>query len=296
MNIQGKQNIAVVAANGIGDGLMFMTLANNLMKNGKKVVFYSSAILDLAQWFPGITIKSFPQKESIFSEFSLYDWVVGQAHSKLDGPPANLNNLFILNKKYLNRNKSLVEALADFSGENLQLKGASLDNGIKVDDKTLLFRKNRRRVLIHPESHAEQKNWPPGKFIRFALKIKNNGWDPVFIVSPSERKKWSLIVNEQFEMPVFNTLLDLGKYIYESGYMVGNDSGVGHFSSNLGIPTLILFSSKGTSASWRPGWGKSLVVTPLFRSSLKAYRNHWWKYGLTLRRVYKNFVKLTKEY
>lgn len=292
MMIQDKQHIAVVAGGGIGDGLIFMTLANQLVKNGKNVVFYNAAILDLAPWFPHVMIKAFPQKDKIMEEFSRFDWVIGQAHSILDDPSIYLDNSYVLKKKYLNREKSFVEALAEFSKNTLGLSDVDTNNGMIVQDKELIFRKYKRRVLIHPESHAEQKNWPPLKFMKFAEKIKSDGWDPVFIVSPLEGKKWEQIINHRFDMPVFSTLMELGRYMQESGCLVGNDSGIGHLASNIGIPTLSIFAFKGTSKFWRPGWKENYVVFPFIRNTSKAYRNRWWKNWLTVRRVYKNFIKL----
>jgi heptosyltransferase-3 len=84
------------------------------------------------------------------------------------------------------------------------------------------------------------------------------------------------------QLLLFPTLHNLAYFVFESGSMIGNDSGIEHLASALKIPTLNLFTRKsysqyyGTSA--RGGGTGHGVATPpnlLPGSWLKQkYRKH----------------------
>ena len=75
--------------------------------------------------------------------------------------------------------------------------------------------------------------------------------------------------------------------------MIGNDSGVGHLASCLGIPTLTICRSQMAANFWRPGWSKGAVITPpAWVPNLKGLRlrdQHWQKF-ISVKKVYKTFI------
>lgn len=92
-------------------------------------------------------------------------------------------------------------------------------------------------------------------------------------------------------MPEFESVKSFAEYIYESAFLIANDSGSGHLASALGIPVLTIVTSPRKSMfRWRPGWGINKVIAPWFTFSLSGKR--YWKQFLPVNRVYKTFIQL----
>jgi heptosyltransferase-3 len=139
----------------------------------------------------------------------------------------------------------------------------------------LNHRLHRRRVLIHHTSSLEDKNWLKEKFQEVALGLKRRGYEPVFV-------------------PEFSSLDDLAAYVYQSGYVIGNDSLVGHLASNLQIPTLIVADKEERMKLWRPGWLEGSVVTLApWIPSWKFFEKNW-KYFISSGRVLRTFDELSR--
>ena len=75
--------------------------------------------------------------------------------------------------------------------------------------------------------------------------------------------------------------------------MIGNDSGVGHLASALGVPVLTLFRKRRDGFCWRPGWGRNVVVRPVV--SVGAFRNSWKRF-LSVQRVKRAFDQLVRQH
>jgi hypothetical protein len=117
----------------------------------------------------------------------------------------------------------------------------NLDNGI-TPPTNLSHRLYPKRVLIHHTSSAPEKNWLKSKYDVVLRGLKKRGFEPVFV-------------------PKFATLSELAAFVYESGFLIGNDSLVGHLASNLSIPTLIVADHDKRMRLWRPGWYPGSIVT-----------------------------------
>ncbi|MCC6127581.1 MAG: hypothetical protein IT584_00035, partial [Chlamydiae bacterium] len=61
---------------------------------------------------------------------------------------------------------------------------------------------------------------------------------------------------------MFSNLDLLAQYLYETGYLIGNNSELGHLASALGVPTLTLSRRKALANLWAPSFHTSVVVTP----------------------------------
>ncbi len=88
-----------------------------------------------------------------------------------------------------------------------------------------------------------------------AAWLKQEGYDPVFTVSPSEAPEWG-------SSPLFPTLGDLASFLYESGAFLGNDSGTAHLASLLEIPHLIIAGNGLQMPLWRTGWLPGHTIAP----------------------------------
>lgn len=187
------------------------------------------------------------------------------------------------------KHTTMVDNMQSMCQMILKLEEVIADTGL-TPPEGLQFKKYSNRVVIHPTSANPSKNWPALKFIKLARKLKKAGFDPVFTVSPKERLEWEPRVNNEFPVPEFPLVSDLASFIYESGYMIGNDSGTGHLASALGIPTLSIFRSIDNRPRWRPGWTRGVVVTPCVRIKMGEF--YWWKPFVSVNKVYHAFLNM----
>jgi ADP-heptose:LPS heptosyltransferase len=285
-----KLPVAVVSAMGVGDGLLAMVIANNLANNGYQVTLYSSALAGLAAWFPRVTIARFPKPEACLDYYAKYRQIIAADHSLVTRFPVLTQRSLVLRRRHFDRKQTTVANFMAICRE-LTLTNVTASNGLTVPAHyQLQHRLHRKRVIIHPTSTGEHKNWTPGKFLRLARKLRQAGYDPVFTVAPNERSEWLRHTHAEFSMPEFPTLSEAAAFIYESGYMIGNDSGIGHLASNLGIPTLSIFSKFNSAHVWRPGWSHGLVVTPLL--PLPDFIHHHWQRLVTVPQVLRAFRRL----
>lgn len=157
-------------------------------------------------------------------------------------------------------------------------------------------RKIRKRVVIHPTSRNPMKQWSKKQFCSLAQRLKHEGFVPTFIVADHERADWEDI---EFDLPKFDALIDVAKFIYESGYFIGNDSGLGHLASLLGIPTLTISDSPKRIKLWRPDWQIGLVVAPNlpvpnFKGVGMPWRDRYWRRFVSAPRARRAFMRLTR--
>lgn len=187
---------------------------------------------------------------------------------------------------------SKLSEVTRFCKEKLQLADVVRDNGI-TPPAHMGLKKNRypKRVLIHPTGTKVKKMWSPRRFIRLARVLESEGWTPVLVVSPEERAWWERVLKGRFELPLFPTFNELAAFVYESGVLIGSDSGPGHLASNLGLPVLTIVSSqKKKHLPWRPDWSRNVIVYPFYSFSMGSKRV--WRSFLPVRRVRKGFYKL----
>jgi hypothetical protein len=183
---------------------------------------------------------------------------------------------------------TMVEQAVEFCRTRLAIPDASAETGFIVPS-VFAARRHSRRVMLHPTSYNAKKNWPYTKYLRLARRLKRQGFDPQFVLSPKERAEWAPHFEPEFNVPQFANAQELAAYLYESGYVIGNDSGVGHLASALGVPVLTIYRKRRDGFCWRPGWGVNEVVRPSI--SLGAFRGAW-KFFLSVSRVERSFKRL----
>jgi heptosyltransferase-3 len=192
----------------------------------------------------------------------------------------------------ISRTLPLAETMKIFCKTILKLDNVSKEIEISPPEE-LMHRKYSERIIIHPTSSKNEKNWVPMKFVKLARLLRQQGWDPVFVMSPPERAAWQKLINNEFLLPIFPTLDELAAFVYESGLMIGNDSGVGHLASCLNIPTLtIMNTNPGSSMRWRPGWAYGELVYPTI--SLNVLNRRYWKCFLSVKKVFNEFNRFVE--
>jgi heptosyltransferase-3 len=285
------ENVAVVCARGLGDALLSMIVSHNLSLSRVRVTTFSSVLCELNDWFPNHTILPYPQKEDFEKTFSSFDTVIAADHSIVTAKHDFGNRLIVFEESQFNKSLSMAANLQEHCASLLNLPYSEKGNGLVIP-VGLSWRCFPKRVAIHPASANTKKNWPAEKYIKLGEKLEKQGFSPYFCLSPSERKTWAGRVPKE-QLPLFPTVHELACFLFESGLMIGNDSGVGHLASALSIPTISLFSRKSYARLWRPGWGENVVVAPPDILPGARLKQKYWKHLLSVRRVLRAFKKLS---
>jgi hypothetical protein len=275
-----------------------------LQLNGFEVTTFHPSLFQLQSWFPNLSIAPSPKEfipylneaEAIFiflEKSPRMQQILSYALAHHGKKTTVLNPIATANRDYpfweqgqFDGTKSFVDNLYAFCKRKFPVTTKS--NGI-TPPAYLRFRKEARRVLIHPTSSRPNKNWDKEKFITLASALKARGYRPEWLLSEKERKEWDAA---SFPAPLFDSLNTLAHYIYESGFLIGNDSGPGHLSSCLNIPTMTLFCNKKASLFWRPGWGQVTTLCPNpWVPNLKGIRlrDKFWQKWISVERVLKTF-------
>ena len=306
------QRCAVFSCFGLGDGLITLVLANNLQLNGGVVTTFHPSLGAFKGWFPHHQIRSFPpleEMEAVLGQFDrffiMYEksaWmqaVLKLCHEKFREQTTVLNPIATPRRDYpyweggrFDGNCSFVENLYVFCKDVLGFAVVTKSNGI-VFPETVRPRRFEKRVILHPMSSREGKNWSRGKFLELSKRLGAMGYMPAMILTQEERVGWDL---QGVEAPLFANLSEMASYVGESGYMIGNDSGIGHLASCLGIPTLTICRSAQVSRFWRPAWGsRGEVVTPSsWIPNVKGLRlrDKYWKRWVSVTKVLESFKRL----
>ena len=302
----------VFCHNGLGDGIVSLVLSNNLQLNGWSVDTYQNTMGSMQPWFPHLPILSYPGVESVSQILSSYDWlfVVHDDSSEFvqkliqEGKrriPDQLKVIYlypsknIVNEPYyldaqIEPSLSVAENLRLFCERILHLPKITKSNGI-IPPAELVYRKQSHRVAIHPTSSREGKNWPRHKYIQLARHLKTRGYHPMFIAGP----EWKV---DGIEQQMFSSLDLLARYLYESGYLIGNDSGLGHLAASLGIPTLTVSRRKALANLWAPSLSSNVVVTPsswIPNISGFRLRDRYWKKFISVSKARRGFERLHRK-
>lgn len=293
---------AVFSCMGLGDGLLALILSNNLARAGHQVATYHPFLQGLQSWFPHLPLLPFPKEQIPLYDryFIIYErtpWmqtILDHCLSHFREKTTVLNPIATPHCDYpyweegrFDGNQPFADNLFVFCRDQLKLPRPTKENGIQPPAD---LKKCPSRVIIHPTSSRAGKNWTRSKFLTLAKQLEADGLEPAFILTEKEKIAWP-----EIDPPQFATLADLARFVAESGSMVGNDSGIGHLASCLGLPTLIICRSKLAANFWRPAWERGEVLyPPRWIPNLKGMRwrdRHWQKF-ISVNRVHSLFRAL----
>lgn len=303
----------VYTSHGLGDGLIFLMISKNLSKNGYIVDTYHPLLFQLQGWIDYTNLLPYPKNFNNFEFLKQYDLIViNSDYQTLNKELVKYTKENIEDKTFelhpstckgknppigdlkFDLEKSILENLKDFCQKSLNLKLVEMSNSLKIP-KNLIYRKYPNRVAIHPSSKDIEKNWPKEKFYKLCLYLKKLKFDPYLILTDEEKTNFQEL---DIPKPSFKNLDGMASFIYESGFLIGNDSGVAHLASSLKIPTLTIFSTKRKEKFWRPNFfiSKTVISWPLINIAHLRLREKFWKKTITVKRVLKNFITLVDEY
>ncbi len=290
--------IAVFSCAGLGDGLLTTILSHQLALQGHEVVTFHPFMSQLQAWFPHLPFRPYPPVLEEFDRFFIFyeksKWMFEVLEPCLKhhrDRTTVLNPIATPNTDYpyweegkFDGNFSFADNLVTFCRNILGIKAAVKNNGMVIPPG-VVPRRYLQRVILHPTSSRPGKNWPRSKFLKLAKKLQKRGFEPVFIVSPQERAQWP-------EAPHFSSLDEMARFVAESGYMIGNDSGIGHLASVLGVPTVSLFKNERTAHFWRPAFAPGAICLPKgWLPNIKGlrWRDKYWHWNLTVGHVLRTF-------
>lgn len=303
---------AVFSCLGLGDGLIALVLANNLHLNGKKVTTFHPFLENLQEWFPHLPVRSFPSQTDLAAVLKGFDhffliyekspWmqsILTHCQRHCLKSTTILNPIATANRDYLyweqgrfNGTRSFAENLYAFCKDVLKFTVVTKSNGIVLPDH-VQPRRFKNRIIFHPTSSRAGKNWSREKYLKLATQLSMQGFHPSFLLTQEERQGWEL---DGLDVPVFTELSKMAAFICESGYMIGNDSGIGHLASCLGLPTVTICRSEQSGRFWRPAWAPGKLITPFqWIPNLKGFRlrDRYWKTWISVRRVRNDFLQLS---
>jgi heptosyltransferase-3 len=307
----------VFCHNGLGDGVNCLVLSNNLHLNGWKVDTYQNVLPTMKNWFPHLPIYSYPEVGELSRILNTYDFFFVIHNdtcpfvSKLiqEGKrrfPDKIKVIYLYPSKGIVNEPYYTDCLTDpslpiadnlrlFCEKILHLPKITKNNGFIPPDE-LCFKKYPKRVVIHPTSAKPTRNWPKEKFLAVAEELQNKEYHPVFIPGKEEEKNWKDI---NYKQESFATLDELARYLYESGYLIGNDSGLGHLASALGIPTMTICRRKTWANMWAPSFQKGVVITPSsWIPNIRGFRlrDRYWQQFISVEMALRGFDRLTQEH
>ena len=312
-----RRKCAVFSARGLGDGLVALMLSHNLHQNGfDPITYHGNQLSDLQSWFPHLPILPPPSPKDVSSLLSAYEkiflsfdgnsevmlqvirqgkkecpekiYVMNPSPSKKENDPSSYDDLTFI------PSLNMVDNIDRFCSQKLSLPKSTKSPGI-VLPFDLDLRKEKKRIVIHPTCGRKGRSWPEEKFVKLALHFQKQGWSPVFVMNEKEGFAWPQLLHREVPVHLFSNFQDLARFVGESGYLIGNDSGVGHLASALGLPTVTICRHYRIAQLWRPGWGLNEVVFP-FRCipnvhALRLRDLHWKKF-VSVKKVAKAFATI----
>jgi len=297
---------AVVPATGIGDALIMLIASHHLRKQGHLVTTIHNKLPSFGRWLEKEHCSPWPKNDldflASFDAILLQHDNTARAKTIVSLRKASYP-VFVFYPTYCAAKHGPLSSFdyafnhAHTMVENCRLGAESLFGGCATAFNGLypmpglIHRKYPRRLLIHPMSADEHKNWPKHKFLELSRLLERMQFHPLFILSSTERQSWA---NDAIETP---TLEQLATAIYESDYFIGNDSGPGHIASYLSIPHLIIGADAKNMHLWRPGWHQGEIICPpewIPNPKGLRLRKNKWGFFISTSSVLKRFKLIIK--
>lgn len=287
--------IAFVCSPRLGDTLIGFVTIKNLMRNGFSVDVYGDFACQLREWFPHFNVYPSIKTEDQFI-LERYDTVLHMFESNLSNQLAlwHPHSVTMSHSPYYSANMTMIDIQVYICCQEFGLMNTDRTNDI-VPLPGLTHKKHSHRVVVHPTSSMTRKNWPAKKFVKLATLLMDEGYDVDFILPTNERNDWLWVTDEGINLPSFSSLSSVATWLYESGYFIGNDSGLGHLASNLDIPTISIILRKGVAKQWRPSWSKSKVVLSPSWVNPRPIKEKLWKLFTKVATVKEAFDELVRD-
>lgn len=291
-----QASTGIIMPHAIGDSMYLLVLLRNLLRRGDTLTLIGGIVYPLRDWFPYAAFIPDPTSDSSQDRLHHYDRLVEMfprtIAGKLAGELAPTQPLLkLIDLPAFRQPVHILESMLAIGQQDFGLSGSMLtDNGICAPAH-LRFRREPDRVIIHPVASNDFKAWDASSFVKLAHRLQQRGLRPCFVLPPAEAARWHALA-PGIQVAAFDDLADLAAHLYESGWFIGNDSGIGHLASALGLPTVSLFPRKKLARRWRPGWGVNEVVVPLPLMVTGKLKELFWRQLMPVGRVLSAFDRL----
>jgi heptosyltransferase III len=293
----------IIPSKGIGDAFLMMIGAYHLKKENYQVTIYHDKTDGFTDVFKNYDFFSFFDLPSIEELENKFDLILLQNDNSSFCKSLikykrkhNKKNIIVFYPTY-KRSKHGTLSINDFVFNDQATVADNISNSLSIFskksvkkeldlflEKDLIFKKNNTRVLIHPTSGDEEKNYSKKKYLKLYHKLKKASFDVSFILSEKEKIFFS---NENVIW--INSFKELVKTIYESSFLIGNDSLLGHVASYLNIPTITITKDRENIKLWRPGFLYGDVISPNRFIPKKLLKKNY-SFFISPNRVLKTFL------
>ncbi len=279
--------VALLSAPALGDGLLTLVLANNLRRQGRACVLHHDQLLSLRSWAPWATIEPLPDEPERMAWFAeARPLFVGDPALVPPGAGAGPGQL-VFTKDRWDRQHPYLRSLQRHAERVLDARWTT-DACELVAPAGVARDTHPRRIALHPFSARPAKDWPPERWVRLALHLRERGWEPEVLLAPGEEERWRAAAGDACAIAVPGPLDAVAAWLLGSAAAIAGDSGIGHLASAVGVPTLSLFRKASAARFWRPTWGRTAVVTAPWRLPGGRGHRHWGRL-LSVRRVARRF-------
>jgi ADP-heptose:LPS heptosyltransferase len=115
------------------------------------------------------------------------------------------------------------------------------------------------RALIHPGSGGRGKCWPLDRFVAVAGTLAQ--CEAIWMLGPAEVEEARRVQVCAESLLVEEDLVNAAEAMSGCDFYIGNDSGMTHLASALGLPTVAIYGTTDPYI-WRPLGEQVLVVAP----------------------------------
>ena len=155
--------------------------------------------------------------------------------------------------------------LISCSTPRLYLKESDRDWGRRFwQGKGVNIEERSRAIILHPGSGSKRKVWPLERFLSLSQILRDRlGSKILIILGPAEETEMERVFGEMDPQAFIQakgfSLLQIASLMEKCRAFIGNDSGISHMASALGIPTIAIFGPTDPGV-WAPRGEKVLVV------------------------------------
>jgi len=289
--VRKGEKVALMLGPLLGDGLVSMPIAQRLKEAGCCVTVFSDPLHALKELFPEYDIRPFGKhlrKDSAGFDLLLYPHQKQWPHYGHKPRRGQVRITFREHKSFYQQ-KNIRDVYCDMCEEIFGLRNMKRECQLKLPKSAKKARYNQR-VVIHPTASEKFRAWSKERFIALAGKLRDAGFDPVFILAPNEIGQWQDVK----EALCLESLKELAIFLYESRFFIGNDSGPGHLGAAVGTPTLTLFVRKKIQVRWSPTGESVRCLLPWLHLPGNKLKSTYWRNFISVSRCMRRFNKLVK--